>query len=106
TPPGGHIELALEAERGNAVIRITDTGLGIPPEMLDRIFEPFTQVDPTLTRTHGGLGIGLTLVHRLTEMHGGSVTAESPGDVLGSTFTLRLPRVEAPRVEHAAEPER
>jgi len=103
TPAGGRITLALDAGR-DAEVRVIDTGLGIPAEMLDRIFEPFTQVEPSITRGHGGLGIGLTLVQRLAEMHGGSVHAASAGPGKGSTFTLRLPRIEAPSSVRAERP--
>ena len=68
-----------------------DTGIGIPPQMLPRIFEMFTQVDRSLERAQGGLGIGLTLVRRLVEMHGGSVEAQSEGAGKGSEFIVRLP---------------
>lgn len=85
-PPEG------EPKRGGAaVIRVTDTGIGIAPEMLPRIFDLFAQVDQTLDRTRGGLGIGLTLVRNLVEMHGGTITAESAGPGRGSTFTVHLP---------------
>ena len=109
--PNGRIELGLIREGGQAVVRVSDNGLGIPPEMLDRIFEPFNQVDSSLTRSHGGLGIGLALVRRLVVMHGGSVVAESPGRGKGSTFTLRLPLIAQPAlppkpVARAAPPER
>ena len=103
TPAGGQITLALESGR-DAEVRVTDTGLGIPREMLDRIFEPFTQVDPTITRGHGGLGIGLALVQRLAEMHGGSVHATSEGRGKGSTFTLRLPRIAPPASARTERP--
>jgi two-component system CheB/CheR fusion protein len=70
---------------------VRDTGIGIPAEMLPRIFDLFTQVDPAIDRSHGGLGIGLTVVRRLVEMHGGTVTAFSAGKDQGSEFTVRLP---------------
>ena len=72
-------------------VSITDTGVGIPPEMLPKIFEMFTQVDRTLEKSQGGLGIGLTLVKRLVEMHDGSVEARSEGHGMGSEFIVRLP---------------
>ena len=97
TPEGGCIELAAVREGGEVVIRVTDTGLGIPPEMLAEVFEMFTQVNRTLDRSQGGLGIGLALVKRLVELHGGTITALSPGLGEGSTFTVRLPLVEATR---------
>jgi CheY-like chemotaxis protein len=75
------------------VISVKDSGIGIPAEMLERIFDIFTQVDGSLERAHGGLGIGLTLVKRLVEMHGGSVEARSDGVNRGSEFIVRLPIV-------------
>ena len=95
TPEGGCIELAAAREGGEVIVRVTDTGLGIPPGMLAEVFEMFTQVNRTLERSQGGLGIGLALVKRLVELHGGTITAESPGLGQGSTFTVRLPLVEA-----------
>src|SRR5262249_58704041 len=71
-----------------------DNGRGISPLLLQRIFEPFMQVDSSLDRQHGGLGLGLTLVRSLVELHGGSVSATSPGPGQGSAFTVRLPRLE------------
>ena len=95
TPEGGCIELAAVREGGEVIVRVTDTGLGIPPGMLAEVFEMFTQVNRTLDRSQGGLGIGLALVKRLVELHGGTITAASPGLGEGSTFTVRLPLVEA-----------
>ncbi len=95
TPEGGSIELSALREGGEVIVRVTDTGLGIPPGMLAEVFEMFTQVNRTLERSQGGLGIGLALVKRLVEFHGGTITAESPGLGKGSTFTVRLPLVEA-----------
>jgi PAS domain S-box-containing protein len=94
TPEGGLIELGALREDGQAVVRVRDTGLGIPPEMLADVFEMFTQVNRTLDRSQGGLGIGLALVKRLVVLHGGTITAESPGLGEGSTFTVRLPLVD------------
>jgi len=96
TAERGSIRIGLQREGGEAVIRVSDDGLGVPAEMIEKIFEPFNQVDPTMARTPGGLGIGLTLVRRLAHMHGGSVAAESPGRGRGSTFTLRLPLIAPP----------
>ena len=95
TPEGGCIELSASREGGEVIVRVTDTGLGIPPGMLAEVFEMFTQVNRTLERSQGGLGIGLALVKRLVEFHGGTITAESQGLGQGSTFTVRLPLVEA-----------
>lgn len=91
TPQGGRIELETTAEAGFAVVRVSDNGIGIAPDMLERIFGLFTQIDSSNTRAQGGLGIGLTLVKTLVEMHGGTIDAQSPGPGLGSTFTVRLP---------------
>jgi signal transduction histidine kinase len=90
TPPGGEIGLTLAVEGGHAVVRVRDTGVGIPPAMLARVFDLFTQLDVGPDRPQGGLGIGLTLVKRLVELHGGTITAESPGEGLGSVFSIRL----------------
>jgi PAS domain S-box-containing protein len=95
TPEEGLIELAVTAEREIVRIRVKDSGIGIPPEMLDRVFEMFTQVDRSLERSRGGLGIGLTLVRRLVELHGGSVAAHSAGTNQGSEFVITLPRAAA-----------
>jgi CheY-like chemotaxis protein/two-component sensor histidine kinase len=91
TPEKGQIELAATVEHQDVVVRVTDTGLGIPPGMLAKVFEMFAQVNRTLDRSQGGLGIGLALVKRLVDLHGGTITAESPGQGKGSTFTIRLP---------------
>src|SRR5262249_11051458 len=79
TPDGGSTELAAHRDGSEVVVRVTDSGLGIPPEMLAEVFEMFTQVNCTLDRSQGGLGIGLALVKRLLELHGGSIVVESPG---------------------------
>ncbi|PQO43668.1 chemotaxis protein CheB [Blastopirellula marina] len=91
TAPGGEIRFSLAREDGEAVNRVRDNGSGIPPHMLDRIFELFVQSDDTLDRTDGGMGLGLTLVKTLVELHGGRVTAHSDGPGQGSEFVLRLP---------------
>src|SRR5215467_7878480 len=93
TERGGHIWLIAERAGANAVITVRDTGVGIPSAVLPHVFEMFTQGEQARVRTLGGLGIGLTLVKRLVEMHGGTVGAESDGQDLGSTFTIRLPVV-------------
>ena len=91
TPPGGRIELNIRREASQAAIAVRDNGVGIPPEMLTKVFELFTQVDSSHTRTHGGLGIGLTLVRTLVEMHGGTIVARSQGEGFGSEFMVHLP---------------
>jgi CheY-like chemotaxis protein/two-component sensor histidine kinase len=87
---GGHIRLAAECHGSDVVVSVKDTGIGIPPEMLSRVFDMFMQVDRSLEKAQGGLGIGLSLVQRLVEMHGGSVQARSEGYGLGSEFVVRL----------------
>jgi len=91
TMPGGHIWLQVDKEGDQAVVRVRDNGIGVPPDVLDRVFEPFVQSDGSLAHTEGGLGIGLTLVRSLVEMHGGTVEAHSPGLGQGSEFIVRLP---------------
>jgi two-component system CheB/CheR fusion protein len=91
TPPGGQITLRLWREMDEAVLRVRDDGQGIPGDMLESIFELFVQADTTLHREQGGLGIGLTLVRMLVEMHGGRVTAASAGPGRGSEFLIHLP---------------
>jgi signal transduction histidine kinase/ActR/RegA family two-component response regulator len=95
TEPGGRISLSAERDGDDAVLRVADTGVGIPREMLARIFDMFAQADRSLERAQGGLGIGLTLVRRLVEMHGGTVKADSAGTGKGSEFTVRLPAAPA-----------
>jgi two-component system, sensor histidine kinase len=102
TPKGGHVQVSLGRNDGHAVLRVADDGAGIPPEMLEQVFELFTQVKRSPERTQEGLGIGLSLVRRLVLLHGGSVVAESAGLGTGSTFTVRLPAVEAPVAAAAA----
>jgi len=90
---GGHIHVNVERQGSDAVVTVTDTGIGIAADQLPRIFEMFTQVDHSLEKSHGGLGIGLTLAKRLVEMHGGTVEARSEGPGKGSEFVTRLPIV-------------
>ncbi|HUR40912.1 MAG TPA: PAS domain S-box protein [Verrucomicrobiae bacterium] len=91
TPPGGRLEVNASHETDWAVLCVRDNGVGIPPEMLNRIFDMFTQVDTSLERSHGGLGIGLSIVKRLVELHGGTIEVRSEGRGSGSEFILRLP---------------
>jgi CheY-like chemotaxis protein len=91
TDPGGLIALAVGVEENQAFVRVQDSGVGIAPEMLARVFDPFMQADRTLQRSQAGLGIGLSLVRGLTEMHGGTVQAHSDGTGMGSKFIVRLP---------------
>ena len=91
TDEGGEIALSAEQRGREVVIRVRDNGTGIAPELLPHVFDMFTQADQTLSRSRGGLGIGLTLVRSLVEMHQGRVTAHSGGPGTGSEFTVRLP---------------
>jgi PAS domain S-box-containing protein len=91
TPRGGHIGLAVQRRGGEVELEVRDDGVGIPSDMLGQVFELFTQVDHTRAAAQGGLGIGLTLVQRIVELHGGRVEASSAGPNRGSTFVVRLP---------------
>lgn len=91
TGRGGHIRLTVEREENDVLVKVRDTGIGIPADMIHRIFEMFTQVDRSLERPLGGLGIGLSLVRSLVELHGGSVEARSDGPGQGSELIVRLP---------------
>jgi CheY-like chemotaxis protein/two-component sensor histidine kinase len=97
TLDGGKILLSVAREGDEAVIRVRDTGSGIPKELLTKVFDLFTQVDRSLDRSQGGLGIGLTLVRRLVDMHGGNVHAFSDGLGEGSEFVVRLPAMDVKR---------
>jgi CheY-like chemotaxis protein len=91
TPGGGRINVRLQRSNANVEISVSDTGEGIPSEFLPFIFERFSQADSSTTRRQGGLGLGLAIVRHLSELHGGSVSAESSGKGLGATFIVRLP---------------
>jgi signal transduction histidine kinase len=106
TEPGGRISVAVERDVADVVLRVRDTGIGIPPEMLERIFELFAQADTPMAREAGGLGIGLTLVRQLVELHGGGVTAHSRGRGQGSEFVVRLPVGQPAAPTDAAESRR
>ncbi len=93
TDRGGRITLTVEQEGSDAVVSVRDTGVGIPAPMLPKVFDMFTQVDRSLERAQGGLGIGLSLVKGLVDLHGGSVEARSEGYGMGSEFVVRLPVV-------------
>jgi CheY-like chemotaxis protein len=98
TPTGGRVELRCSAEGGEGVIRVRDTGEGVPPDFLQHIFERFSQADRSYGRRHPGLGLGLSIVYHLVELHEGSVAAESPGPGGGTTMTVRLPLIAASTV--------
>jgi two-component system CheB/CheR fusion protein len=91
TPAGGAISVTLHRAAGEAVVRVQDTGVGIPPDRIGTIFKLFSQLHTELSRSAGGLGIGLSLVKRLVEMHGGTVDVHSEGEGRGSCFTITLP---------------
>jgi signal transduction histidine kinase/ActR/RegA family two-component response regulator len=91
TPERGHVIVRLAVEGNEALLSISDDGIGIAPEFMPHVFDRFRQADATSTRSHGGLGLGLALVRHLTELHGGRVEAESAGDGKGSTFRVRMP---------------
>lgn len=97
TPKGGAVTVDVRAEDDAAVVMVQDTGIGIAPEMINRIFETFAQVDPSIDRAGGGIGLGLALVRSVVRMHGGTVRATSPGLGQGACFIVRLPRASAPR---------
>jgi CheY-like chemotaxis protein/two-component sensor histidine kinase len=107
TPEGGHIQVLAERDGDEAVITVQDSGIGLTPDMLPRVFDMFAQVDRSMERAQGGLGIGLALVKRLVEMHGGSVSATSDGPDLGCRFVVRLPLLphpaRAPRLDGGHE---
>ena len=91
TPPGGSIEIGLARAGENVELVVRDTGGGIAPEFLPHVFDRFRQADGRITRRHGGLGLGLSIVRHLVELHGGTVSAESEGEGHGATFTVSLP---------------
>lgn len=104
TPPGGHVWFTAERDGGTARIRVRDTGIGMTPDVIAGAFELFAQGERSLARSEGGLGIGLTLVRELVELHGGTVTAQSAGVDQGSEFVVTLPLLDAPRKHGRPEP--
>jgi PAS domain S-box-containing protein len=105
TRPEGFVSVTAERLDGEVLVKVKDNGAGIPPEKLDSIFDMFMQVDRSSERSQGGLGIGLTLVKRLTEMHGGSIEAKSEGEGRGSEFIVRLPVLIQPKAAAQPAPE-
>jgi len=103
TQDGGRIQLTVARQASDAVISVKDNGVGIPAPMLPKVFEMFTQVDRSLEKSQGGLGIGLSIVQQLVEMHGGTINAHSDGHGLGSTFVVRLPVVLSLAQPHRAD---
>ena len=96
TPPGGHISFTADQQSNDAVVRIRDTGVGIAPDILPRVFDMFHQTEPVLDRSTGGLGIGLALARRLVEMHEGQIDVRSPGTGQGTEVEVRLPMTAVP----------
>jgi signal transduction histidine kinase len=103
TPPGGTITVRVKRIADDAVLSVADDGAGMPAELLERVFEPFVQGHRDLDRAQGGLGVGLTLVRRLAELHGGYAAAASAGPGRGSEFRVHLPAIEAPAARAAGE---
>jgi signal transduction histidine kinase len=91
TPNGGRVSVAVREGDSRLLVEVGDTGIGIPPEFLPYVFERFRQAEGTVTRTHGGLGLGLSIVRHLVELHGGEITARSEGEGRGTVFTVSLP---------------
>lgn len=102
TPDGGRIALSLGVDDGMAVLAVRDNGIGLPRHALATVFDMFSQLEPALQRSRGGLGIGLSLVRGIVELHGGSIAADSEGEGRGSCFTVRLPLVQAAALPEAA----
>jgi signal transduction histidine kinase len=101
TPSEGLVTVTLRSVNDQAEISVSDTGIGISPEFLPHLFESFRQEDVSITRKHGGLGLGLAIVRQLVDIHGGTITARSPGEGQGATFSVRLPQLS---VESSANP--
>ncbi len=102
TPNGGQVKIRLEQNGNHAQIQVKDTGKGITPAFLPHVFDHFRQEDSTITRKFGGLGLGLAIVRYLTELHGGTIQANSPGEGLGATFTVNLPLMKTQPIIHQA----
>jgi signal transduction histidine kinase/ActR/RegA family two-component response regulator len=105
TPEGGRIAISAARSSGQVEIRIADTGIGIPADVLPYVFDRFRQADSTTTRSYGGLGLGLAIVRQLVELHGGTVEAKSAGPGLGTELIVRLPTAARARPERTAEPD-
>lgn len=103
TDRGGRLSIAAEAADGELIVQVRDTGIGIHPELMPRIFDMFMRAERSADRARSGLGIGLTLARRLVELHGGAIEAHSPGPGGGTTFTVRLPRSTGPAAQAPAE---
>jgi CheY-like chemotaxis protein len=106
TSRDGWVYVSLRRFESSAELVVRDTGMGIDPDFLPRVFERFRQAESPITRSHRGLGLGLAIVRHLTELHGGTVSAESPGEGQGATFTIRIPLAAMPSAESLAQRER
>ena len=106
TSRDGWVYVSLRRFESSAELVVRDTGMGIEADFLPRVFDRFRQAESPVTRSHRGLGLGLAIVRHLTELHGGTVAAESPGEGLGATFTIRIPLAGLPSAESAAESQR
>ena len=104
TPAGGKIRVTLAREGEEAALRVIDSGVGIAPDFLAHVFDRFRQQDASITRKHGGLGLGLSIARQLVELHGGTIAVDSPGPGLGTTFTVRLPLAGVAMPVSAAQP--
>jgi CheY-like chemotaxis protein len=94
TDAGGHVSISAQADGDQIQVEVADSGIGIDPEFLPHVFDRFRQADSGMTRVHGGLGLGLAVVHELVRLHGGTVDARSAGIGRGASFVIRLPRAE------------
>jgi CheY-like chemotaxis protein len=101
TPKGGKVQVLLERVNSHIELSVADTGIGIRPEFLPHVFDRFRQADASTTRQHGGLGLGLSIVKHLVELHGGSVYVQSPGEGRGTTFSVHLPVAVVHRSPHS-----
>ena len=102
TPPGGSVQVLLGRDGNDALIRVIDSGIGIAPDFLPHVFDRFRQQDASITRQHGGLGLGLSIARQLVELHGGTIAVDSAGAHAGATFTVRLPLAHRPAAVVAA----
>ena len=104
TPKGGRIQVKVQRIDSHVEIVVSDSGVGISKEFLPYVFDRFRQADASTTRIHGGLGLGLSIVHQLVDLHGGSVSVQSEGEGKGATFTITLPFVGVISDQKEAEP--
>jgi CheY-like chemotaxis protein len=101
TPSGGSVQVLLGRDGNDAVVRVIDSGIGIAPDFLPYVFDRFRQQDASISRQHGGLGLGLSIAKQLVELHGGTIAVDSAGPDKGTTFTVRLPLTHEPAIAAA-----